>query len=788
MDIPYRWLLEYVDLELNEKTVKEVAERLTIAGAEVEGYRYVQPPAGLRVGQLEEVKPHPEADGLSTCLVNMGGTEEERTIICGADNVSPGKLVPVVPPGGFLPGLGEIEARAFRGVTSEGMICSKEELGLEEKSAGIWLLDGDGLSPGDDLMDQLEYDDYVLSFDLTSNRPDLMSVRGVARELAAIYGEELKETQIDFGLPEKEAKTEIILEDPVDVPRYSCRTLSGVEIAPSPLKIQHRLIKAGFRPKNNVVDATNYVLAELGQPLHPFDFSQIKGGKIHVRRAEKGERLTTIDGERLELDEDNLLIADQEEPIALAGVMGGQKSEVKADSENILLESACFNSSTVRRSAKKVAMSTDASRHFERGTDPEVTVEALDRVVNLLDQEGVLSQVSSPTDEYPCPSSPEPIRLRKERAESIVGLDLPREEIEEALTSLEFEVEEGKKGIHYAKPPSFRPDVEREIDLIEEVARIYGYDKIEPEPPAPGEVKLLEDELERAKVQAKETLRGLGLFEAITTGFASEADLGERGKVKFINPMGQKRAALRNDLVSGLLEVAQYNYQEGVDSLRLFELGRYFRPEEDGAEEKSGLGLLLAGRRYQGIDGKATYDFWDIKGICLDFLTGMGFERLSFQGDGPSYLHPGRKATVSCKEGKLGYMGELHPGRTDSFDLPERVYLAQLDFDLIARSSGEDYSLEPIPKYPPSKRDLSLVAPKEREERQIRSIIEEEEMVEKTFLYDIYEGEQLEEGRISLTYEVTFRGEEGTLRDQKVEEIVDRLKGKLKNKGVIFRE
>ena len=615
-----------------------------------------------------------------------------------------------------------------------------------------------------------------------------MSVIGIAREIAVLTGKELKAPDPGYD-PDCETDVEIEIEDSADTPRYTARTLKNVEIEPSPLRIQHRLSKIGLRPKNNVVDATNYTMIELGHPLHPFDLDRFQGNKVKIRLAREGERLRTLDGEARELTGDNLVIADRDNPIALAGIMGGQPSEVTTATENVLLEGACFDRARIRKSAGTLGMTTDASKRFEKGMDPEATKKAINRVTELLQQDRSFEKGSDLVDNYPSPPDRKEVKLRRERAESLIGIELDESEIERTLTGLGIEVIESKEDELLASPPSNRVDLTREIDLVEEVARIHGYDKIPETPPESGKVNLFSSKEERVIDRAKTLLTGLGLYETISPGFALGERFNDNGEILNLrNPMGDKRSALRPDIGSSLLRHAEKNSKEGVDSISLFEIGKVFHSRDGRPDEANKLGLFLAGRRYEGVDGRESYNFWDLKGVLEDFFAGLSISSWKLESNGPEFLHPGRKAELFLKGELLGFAGEIHPDRAEAYDLPDRAYLGEFDFAPIVEAAEFEGDYKELPKFPSSSRDLSLTVPETIEESEIRETIIKGPKVERAYLYDTYQGDQIESGKKSLTYEITFRSSDKTLSDEEVDEMVEEIRADLDRKGITLRE
>jgi len=518
MKVPCRWLADYVDIDLTRDEVHRLAERLTLAGLEVEGIEETGALRGVVIGRIVSARPHPNSDHLTLCRVEIGDGPVD--VVCGAPNVAEGGTVPLATVGAQLPNGFKIERRKIRGEPSEGMICSKEELGFEDRSEGIWIFDPSlNLEIGADLSTILEYDDFILDFKVTSNRPDCDSVYGVAREVAALYDRPLR--RLDISINESSEKTsekvKVAIEDPNDTPRYAARLMEGVKIGPAPLLIQHRLLKAGMRPLANVIDATNYAMLELGHPIHPFD-ADLLHGKITVRRARDGEEFRTLDGVTRKLTQEALLIADDEGGIALAGLMGGENSEIREGTERVLLEIACFHPYVIRRSARSVGLRSEAAARFERGLDPEGIPLVADRAAHLIQELTGCKVLAGLADSYPSPRSPRRIRIRPERASSLLGIEIDRERVEEILRRLEIETSTDGESLE-ATIPYFRPDLKREVDLIEEIGRIYGYDRFPSSPPRSiiriGEKGMIE----RGKERIRDALAGLGMSEVVTDGF-----------------------------------------------------------------------------------------------------------------------------------------------------------------------------------------------------------------------------------------------------------------------------
>lgn len=803
MRVPYRWLTEFVSVPVEYEFASELAERLTLAGLEVAAIERVGKPEGIVVGKILTVNPHPNADRLKVCEISLG--RETVRVVSGAPNLAEGALVPVVRAGGRLPNGQAVEAAVFRGEKSDGMICSRAELGLEEKSPGVWVLEPElGCQIGQDFAQYLEFDDFILVLETKSNRPDALSVLGVAREVSALYDLDLR--KLDTAVHESAEKIESLatveIEDAQGCPRYAARIFSDVRWGPSPLKIQHRLAKGGLRPISNIVDATNYVLLELGHPTHAFDYARLEGHKIIVRRARPGEKIVTLDGVERALSPTDLVIADARKPVAVAGVMGGAASEVSEKTERVLLESAYFDPISVRRTSKSLGLRTEASHRFERDMDPEIPITALDRVGTLLQQWGRCSVIQGVIDVRPRKIERRATVLRAARIEKILGIPIPAERAEKILERLEFSVEREGADRWRVGIPSFRREVEREIDLIEEIGRIYGYDKIPAQRPALPLVAGRRERVEELKDRIRKILTGLGVSEAVNFGFVSREDVEIFGDddavVRVRNPMSDESYALRPRLWPGLVHNVQHNAYQQVDGVKLFEVGKVFhRDGRDGVRERLALGVVVAGRALVPLQGREQfYNFYDLKGIAEALLFELGFKNFVFEPSAERALHPTRQAFVTAKDDVLGILGELHPDIARRYDLPWRVYLFEMNLEEIYQRLQtlttpvwSEIQQKVTPKYPASRRDLSLLVAEDVPEAQVRRILESERRVERVFLYDLYRGSQVPQGMKSLTYEITFRDWTKTLSDDEVNEMVARLEARLKAElGVQIRK
>jgi phenylalanyl-tRNA synthetase beta chain len=793
MRVPCRWLAEYVELGLDAEPILDVArrigDRLTLAGIEVEGYEVVPAVHGLVVGRVLRVADHPRADQLSVCDVDTG--DGTRRIVCGAPNVAAEQLVPVILPGARLPGGLEIGVRTLRGVESHGMICSKAELGLEEKSPGIWPLDSAwALEPGADLDSALEFDDVILDISLTSNRPDLLGFYGLARELATLLRQPL--TPLASPLEESDPPTRdevaVELEDPRDTPRYCARLFRGIRVGPSPLRIQHRLAKAGMRPRSNVVDATNYVMLELGHPLHPFDADRV-ADRIVVRRARDGERFRTLDGIEHALTKAALLITDGREPIALAGIMGGERSEIRPETDRVLLEAAVFDHGVIRHAARALGLRTEASLRFGRGLDPDGVETASRRAAHWIQALAGGTVHRGCADAYPYPRSSTPLRLRPAQVERLLGIEVPDQDIVDILARLGLAPEWDDDRL-LTTIPSRRDDLRREADLVEEIGRIHGYDKVPSEPPRALLRAGRKDPRERLKNRVQDLLVGLGMDEAVGDGFArpewSDA-MGYRDadRIHVRNPMLDSQSALRAALLPGLLTVVEDNIHQGTDGGMLFEVGRAF-PRASG--ERDAVAGVLFGRTHRPLRGKETVSVLHAKGLLFSALGALRVPDPRIDpAQSPPFIESGRGGAITAAGLRLGVFGALARALVQRLAIPTEMIVFELDLDAVAEAAAPPSTFVAMSRFPASKRDLSLLVPPGVAERQVRDILAAPVEVERLLLYDEYRGEQVGGAGRSLTYELVLRAPDRTLTDEDAAALVAQLETELKEIGVGLR-
>ncbi len=791
MKAPCRWLAEYVAIDLTEDAINRLAERLTLAGLEVEDVVRVGLLKNAVVGRVLSCDPLPESDHLQLCGVDLG--DHTAQIVCGAPNVATGMVVPVVTPGGVLPGGMSIDRRTLRGHVSEGMICSKEELGLEERSEGIWPFpEALGLTPGTPLDEQLEHDDFILDIKVPSNRPDCASVYGIAREIAALVNRPLArlDTRVNETLPETTAIVQIEIEDQRDTPRYCAKVCADVKIKPSPLRLQHRLIKAGMRPLSNVIDITNYVMLELGHPLHPFDADRLNG-PIRIRRATVGEPFRTLDGVDRQLSPEALLIADRDGGIALAGVMGGERSEITATTSRILLEIASFFGHRIRLSARAAGLRSEASQRFERGLNPASIPFVAQRASHLLQQMTGCRVHRGVAEAYPSPEKPRPIVLRPQRAAALLGLSIDTADCVELLGRLQLPATVEKEKLR-VEVPDHRVDLEREVDLIEEIGRVYGYDRWTAQPPRPVLRVGRKDRTERVKDLVRDTLVGLGMSEVITDGFDNRfwRELiggSDEHLVRISNPMTRDQAALRDSLIPDLLNVVETNLRQGVDGGMLFEWSRTFSTSEG---ERETLGGVLFGRTGRPLRGKEMVSLPLAKGILDTLFLRLQLERVEAMTDEemPPFLHPFRSVGFAHNGQRIGFLGALDPALIEQFALRVPIVLFEFMASCLTDHAEKANRYRRVSTFPTSKRDLSVSAPRDLPEATVRSQLLEEPAIQSALLYDLYQGDPIPPDQKSLTYELTFRAVDHTLTDAEVAAAVRRTAERLAPMGVHVRD
>ena len=784
MKITLSWLRDYVEVD---STPEELVHRLTMAGLEAES---VEDLGGrlsdIVVGRVLERRPHPNADRLSLCVVDLGRAEPVQ-IVCGGPNVDAGQIVPVVLPGGSLPDGTRIGRVEVRGVASEGMICSEAELGLGEEDRGILVLPGD-CPVGSPLAEAAGLDDVLVDFEVTPNRPDWLSVVGIAREVAALTGARLRPPRpqlSESGEPAGSA-TRVDIEDAGGCPRYVARILRQVEVGPSPRWLQDRLRAVGQRPVNNIVDVTNFVMLELGQPLHAFDLHRLHEGRIVVRRARSGERLRTLDGEDRVLDPEALVIADASRPVALAGVIGGADSEVTEATTEVLLEAASFDPPRVRSLSSRLGLRTEASYRFERGVDWDLPAAAGARAAQLMTEIAGAKAAPGCVDAMPAALQRRRIRLRPSRAAELLAVDLEAAECRRTLEALGCSVDEDREGGLEVEAPSFRPDLEREIDLIEEVGRVRGYEEVpvtrQLRGPAPGPADGGYDDQRRLR----RLLTAAGLDEAVTTSIVADdwAELTGPVACRLANPPASGVSSLRTSLIPGLLDVARRNLHQRAAGVGIFEIGRVFVAAEGGGDrEVPRAGGLLAGRKDASWRAEQRpLDVLDLKGAVEGLVDGL--EGITFEPVERFPWRAGHGAEIRHGDRVLGALGQADPALAARFDLTWDTYIFELDlaalFDAWGRRSSAFRSL---PRFPPVERDLAVVLderiPAARVAAEIRGAAPD--LVESIDLFDVYRGDQVEAGKRSLAFALRLRSADRTLEDGDADRVLtdalERLRG-----------
>jgi phenylalanyl-tRNA synthetase beta chain len=780
--VPLSWLREFCPTEL---PIEEIAERLTAQGVEVAGIiRPWERLSGVVVARVVDVRDHPEADRLCLATVDSGGGERE--VVVGVRNMGPGDFVPYAGPGSMLPGVeGALERRQIRGVVSDGMLCSPRELGISQDHSGILVLP-DGAQPGEDLKERLGLDDAVLDVEVFPNRPDLLSVVGVAREVAAASGEEfaVPDSSGSEGKGRAEATASVEVRDPEGCPRFVARVIRGVTLGPSPLHAQIRLTAAGMRPLANVVDATNYVMLETGQPLHAFDLAKVADARLIVRRAAGGEQMRTLDGIDRTFTEEDLLVTDERGPLGIAGVIGGEESEVSETTTEVLLECANWDPVSVLRTARKFGLRTEASIRFERGADPEAPPLAAARCAALMaDWAG--GEVLSGAIDVGGPPERRTVGLRPARASVLIGVEVSDTDAAEALERLRLPVKRAKREIT-VEVPGYRVDLDREADLIEEVARIRGYDLVESTLPGIRQVGGLSPS-QRARRRLLEAFVRAGLYEthAPSVSPAGDARLftgDSREAPRIANPISEEEGWLRVSLIPGLLRATRRSIAHRRTAVRLFEVGDVFWLEGGDVVEVEGAACVLTGPAGEEWPAeKRDLDALDAKGVLTHVLETLGVRSWSLEVPaGPPY-HPGRSAAVLLNGRRIGNVGELAPSVSREFDIDARVAVLDLMVGPVVESAVEQVPYREISRFPPVRRDLAFVVDRDLPAGAVRDglVATAGELLDRLVLFDVFEGPPLPEGKKSLAFALDFRAADRTLTDQEAEELVGRIAGRL---------
>ena len=787
MNLPMSWLSDYMDIDV---TPKEYSDRLTMTGSKVEGWENMgESVQNVVAGKVLTCEPHPDSDHLHVCTVDAG-TGEILQIICGAPNVKADIIVPVALAGAKLPGGIKIKKTKMRGVDSNGMLCSHEELGISEDILGYTpeygiLILPDDTEIGKDIRDIYGLNETVVEFEITSNRPDCFSIIGLARETAATFDRKFTIPEVKFSENSENIK-DIISVDVLDkdkCKRYCARMVKNVKIAPSPAWMQERLRACGVRPINNIVDITNYVLLEYGQPMHAFDLRDLADNRIIVRRAENGEVIKTLDEQDRKLTSDDLVIADGKRAVAVAGVMGGFNSEVKDDTTTVVFESATFDGVSVRLTAQRVGLRTEASSRYEKGLDYNNTVPAVERACQLVEELGCGENVGGMIDVMGNVTDMKTLPLRPDKINAFLGTDIPTEEMVKIFDALEIKTDLNKMTV---TPPSFRPDLEGEADIAEEVARFYGYDKIP--------VTLLSGEAtcgkktgrQKAQDSINEILTAQGMYEIYTYTFTSpsvfdklniSADSDLRNTVKISNPLGEDTSVMRTTTIASMLDILARNYNYRNTSAKLFEIGKVFIPTEEGKLPDEPLKISMG--MYGG-----KVDFFDIKGICERLFAGLNVKNVKYTAvtDNPTF-HPGRCAKISAGGKTLGIIGEIHPAVSRKYGIETPVYIGELDFENVFLNIKSNVKFKELPKYPAVTRDIAMLVDKTVPVSDIEEIVKKAsgKTLESITLFDVYEGAQIPEGKKSVAYSAVYRAADRSLTGDEVQKVFDKVIKNLEN-------
>ena len=791
MKISYRWLQEFVETEL---APREIALRLVNAGIEVAAIRPVlEGLGGVVIAEIEAIERElgttPSGHRNMLCRVRL--PDRTFSVICGAPNVVAGVRAAFAPPGATLPAIGAVRAATIRGVTSEGMLCSEKELGLSEDHAGILILPADA-PLGADLGTYLGLDDWILEIEITPNRPDALSVVGVAREISALTGAPFRFPQVSVKESEPEATSlaAVKIEAPDLCPRFCARVITGLTVRASPPWLAQRLRAVGLRPINNLVDVTNYVMWELGQPLHAFDRDTIAQHTIVVRRARAGERITTLDGQQRALGPDMAMVCDPERALAIGGVMGGAESEVTGRTTAVLLEAAYWDPGSIRRTSRTLGLATDAAYRFERGGDIEGLTEALGRAAQLMADLGGGTVARGMLDVYPAPRAHPRITLRLSRVERVVGTCPPRDEAVRILQTLGFAVDDSAADLQVIVP-SFRRDIFQEDDLVEEIIRVWGYDRIPLARDRGGDLMPVTQPVGLRLARAVGAqLTAAGLAECISYAFVDPDRLERMGwddrsrLIALENPLSRERSVLRPSLLPGLLEALATNANHQMTDARLFEVGHVFMPrrEEDvdrPVHEERWVGLALTGLRQPRAwhAARERVDIYDAKGMAELVLAAAGvsgWDAAPWPEDaGPRHLEPGRGARLMAGDREIGSFGELAAPVREAFDLAAPVFVAELSLSTLLTLTPWTPHHQPLPRFPAVQRDLALIVPDVVAAGEIETAIRAMRLLflTRVALFDVYAGEQIGQGRRSLAWSLTFQAPDRTLRDSEVNDL-----------------
>jgi phenylalanyl-tRNA synthetase beta chain len=788
MLVPLKWLRDYVDIDID---TQEFADMMTMTGSKVEKVDFFgKETNGVEVCKILEIEQHPDADRLKVTKVEVANGEILQ-IVTNATNIKVGDYVPVARIGAVLPGDFKIKKGKLRGVLSEGMFCGAEELTIpsafveDHKKDGIYILDHqDSFELGMDVRAVLGINDALIEFEITSNRPDCRSIIGIAREAAVTLGKELKYPEIKVQACDEEMSFEIDIQTDL-CKRYCGRVVKDVKVGPSPYWMQRKLIEAGMRPISNIVDITNYVMLELGQPLHAFDLDDIKYNKMTVKMAEEGEKFTTLDGVERTLTSDMLVIGNQDKTLDLAGIMGGENSEIKDTTTSIFIEGASFAKENIRATSKKLGLRTEASSRFEKGIDINLAEEAVNRACQLIEELGCGTVLNGMLDYYPQKEEVQKVTVNPVRINKLLGVNVPMDQFINILESLEFKCNLVSSEVLELEVPTFRLDITEDADILEEIARIYGYNNI-PSASLEGNATAgVKTDKQKFIDNVKSNSIACGLNEILTYSFVSPrgvdkinlpANDEKRNFVKIMNPLGEETSVMRTTLIPNMLDVISTNISHKVEEVSAFECGNTFIPQE---------GLPIETKKYcVGMYGKEV-DFFVLKGVIESVLNNVGLKGYEIEPETTNLtFHPGRCAKIVYNNIYIGTFGELHPDVIENYNLGQRVYVAEINIDTVFENLNLTKSYNPLPKYPSTSRDIALIVKDEVFVKQIEDIIKAngEDLVESYKLFDVYKGAQIEEGHKSIAYSITYRSKDKTLTDEDVAKVHEKILSELSEK------
>jgi phenylalanyl-tRNA synthetase beta chain len=800
--VPYRWLKDYIDPGLD---ACKIAELLTLAGIEVGTVERFGPELpGVVTGKVIKMETHPGRSNLTLVKVETGS--ELLDIVCGAKNFRVGDIVPVAKPGAELPGERRIEETILYGTVSSGMLCSAHELGLEIGLEDEILILDQTTKVGETIEKALDLDEEILTLELTPNRSDCLGLIGVAYEVASLTGAKVKlplTEPVEAGRKLEEVIS-IMVEDPELCPRYTARAVEKINIGSSPLWMQLRLLKAGIRPISNVVDITNYVMWEYGQPLHAFDLDLLEGGQIIVRRGNTSETLITLDGVKRLLDQEVLVIADCKRAVGLAGVMGGENTEITTSTKTILIEAAAFNPTNIRRTARRYNLSSEASQRFEKGVNHEAVIDAQNRAAYLINKLVGGELMQGAIDINSSIIKPWQIEVDPARINKILGMQIPEQEIADIFKRLDLKVEVTAEKELIVTVPLRRPDLVIEEDLVEEVVRLYGYDQVPITLPTGELLENREAYPERVKNLIKNILVSSGFYECITYSFINPVNLDflklpagdpRRQVIPVQNPFSEEQSCMRTTLMPGLLRAMRHNISYRELDLLLFEIGIIYNPKElplkSLPEEKNKLTLMASGSipKPNWLTASRPADFYVIKGALENVFSRLQINCVKYIEHAEPFTHPTRSARIMIDDYNLGFIGELHPDVAVEYEISQPVTVCELDLDYIVSRAAIVPRAESLPRYPAANRDLAIVVPKEINASIVEEAIKKTggDLVSGIRLFDLYEGKQVPDGKRSLAYAITYRREEGTLTEAEINDLQKRIEENLLKLGAVLR-